>query len=177
MFVDAAGHRLAFPIRTTTRAEMNPKVTMAVIDDWRRAGFDVEPEMLAAQRMNDRELRATFPSFEMIRGTNSVLSRDVKRLHSAWTPLPENRFQITGNNPRYRNADLDGSIERYLAAIPRRERMEALGQIVRHLTDQLPWMGLFYDATPTIFSIRLTGATGRGPMGTQAWNSHEWELR
>ena len=139
--------------------------------------MDAEPVMIPAQRINDREHRATYPAFEMIRGSNSVTSRDMKRLHSASTPLPENRFQITGNNPRYRNAELDSFVDRYLAAIPPRERMEALGQIVRHLMDQLPWMGLFYDVEPTIIASRLDRATGKGPIGSQAWNAHEWQLK
>jgi hypothetical protein len=45
------------------------------------------------------------------------------------------------------------------------------------MTDQLPWMGLFYDPVPTILSGRLERATGKGAVGSQAWNAHEWELK
>ncbi len=177
LYADAAGQKLSVTVWTTTRAEMNPKVTIAVNDAWRQIGVDAEPVMIPAQRINDREYRAQYPAFEMIRGSNSVTSRDMKRLHSASTPLPENRFQITGNNPRYRNAELDSLIDRYVAAVPQRERTEALGQIVRHLSEHLPWMGLFYDVEPTIIAGRLDHATGKGPIGSQAWNAYEWELR
>ena len=31
-------------------------------------------------------------------------------MHSSSTPLPENRYQATGNNPRYRNPENDARV-------------------------------------------------------------------
>jgi peptide/nickel transport system substrate-binding protein len=174
---DPANQKLSVQIYTTTRAEIHAKILFAIGDYWRQVGVEMEPVLVPPQRIGDREYRATFPAFEMILGANSVASRDIKRFHSSSTPLPENRFQVTGNNSRYRNAELDSFIEHYLTAIPRTERMEALGQIVHHQTDQLPSMGLFYDAEATLFTNRLDRVTGRGPNGSQAWNAYEWEPR
>jgi len=41
--------------------------------------------------------------------------------------LPENRFQVTGNTPRYRSPVLDALVDRYVVTIPRAERLRVLG--------------------------------------------------
>jgi peptide/nickel transport system substrate-binding protein len=176
-FVDAMGQRLVVPMQTTTRSEINPKMLLAVGDYWKQIGVDVDPFFVPIQRIADRELRATFPAFEVLgAGDIGVSSESLRRYHSASTPLPENRFQVTGNNPRYRNRELDSLIEQYVVTIPRPERMRLLAGIVHHLSDQIPSLGLFYVVDTTIHSRRIQGVTGRSERATQAWNVHEWEV-
>ena len=52
------------------------------------------------------------------------------------------------------------------------EAPQVLGQIVRHISDQLNVMGLFYDLRITLVSNRITNLSG----GSPAWNGHLWEL-
>lgn len=54
--------------------------------------------------------------------------------------------------------------------------MGLLGQIVHHLSDQIPSLGLFYVADSTIFSKRISAMTKRTEKATQAWNAEEWDL-
>ena len=70
------------------------------------------------------------------------------------------------------NPELDGLIETYLATIPMEPRMQVLGQIVHHISDQLNVLGLFYDLRITLVSNRIANLSG----GLPAWNAHEWEL-
>ncbi len=177
LFVDAAGQRLTVPMQTTIRSEINPKMLLAVADYWKQIGVDVDPFFVPIQRIADRELRTTFPAFEVLGAGDIGVSPDsVRRYHSGSTPLPENRFQVTGNNPRYRNAELDGLIEQYVVTIPRSDRMRLLSQIVHHLSDQIPSMGLFYVVDSTVYTKRLEGMTRRSERATQAWNAHEWDM-
>ena len=60
--------------------------------------------------------------------------------------------------------------------IPRTERMGLLGQIVHHLSDQIPSLGLFYVVDSTIYSKRIANMTKRTDKATQAWNAEEWDL-
>ena len=85
--------------------------------------------------------------------------------------IPQNRF-VGGNRSRYMNPELDGLIDRYLATIPFAPRMQALGGIVHHVSDQLNVIGLFYDLRTTLVSNRLRNVTAQYPT----WNAHEWEL-
>jgi len=178
---DQVGAQHAAPLRvqvyTTARSEIQPKILSAMADYWKQAGVEVEQVHVPAQRMQDREYRATWPAFEMLAGSNAVALRDVQRFHSSFTPLPENRFLVTGNNSRYRNPELDAAVERYVTTISRRERTQALADIVRHQTEHLPSMGLFYDAEATVVTNRLENVTGRGPTSTQAWNAAEWVVK
>ena len=164
-------------MQTTIRSEINPKMLLSVADYWKQIGVEAVPTFVPIQQIGDRELRATFPGFEVLgAGDIGVSSEQIRRYHSASIPLPENRFQVTGNNPRYRNAELDGFIDRYVITIPRAERMQLLGQIAHHLSDQLPSMGLFYVVDSTIYAERLTRITPRTERATQAWNAQEWDI-
>ena len=86
----------------------------------------------------------------------------------------ENRFQATGNNARYRTLEMDALVERYVTAVPRPERMQALADIVRHRTENLPSLGLFYDIDITIAANAIQQVAPRSRGSTQAWNVDEW---
>ena len=88
------------------------------------------------------------------------------------TILRENGYR--GNNSsRYRNADLDRLIDRYLVTTPFGERMLLLGQIIRHSTEHVVVMGLFYDTKTVLVANRLGHVTAEATP----WNAHEWTVR
>jgi peptide/nickel transport system substrate-binding protein len=176
LFRDAGGQRLAFETRATAQRDIHVKTMLPVVDAWQRLGLSVETQVIPAQRATDREEQATFPAFMVLRQPGG-LERMVA-LPSAEARLPERNF-VGSNNGRYMNPELDALIDRYLVTIPRGERLQITGQIVHHFSDQLPVLGLFFDATPALVHNRLQGVT---PLtgsedGRQAWNSYEWSVR
>jgi len=68
-------------------------------------------------------------------------------------------------------------IDRFLTTIPRGERIQVLGQIVAHMSDQAIPLGLFHDAQSAMIGNRVLNVVGGSPQGTYAWNAHEWDLR
>ncbi len=88
---------------------------------------------------------------------------ELTRMHSSSTPLPENRFVGT-NYSRYRNPEWDALLDRFLSTIPFQERMQALRPVMRHLSDELNSMGMFYDADLLVKNNRLVniGSNTRG---------------
>jgi hypothetical protein len=94
-------------------------------------------------------------------------------MHSAQARTAERNYQGT-NNGRYLNPEVDSLLERYQMTIPWPERMQVAGQVVRHFTEQLPILSLFYDALPIFISGRVVNAH---PHDNLAWNIHEWDLR
>lgn len=100
----------------------------------------------------------------------------VLALHSATTPLAETNW-VGNNGSRYRNPEYDALVDRFLTTIPMAERMQALGEVVRHITVELPILGLYYRVQPTMTSHRLQKVTARQILSTEAWNAHEWTLR
>lgn len=177
VFRDSSGQRLAVEVRTTVGLPIQANITFALADSWKQLGMDVETIPISVQQMRDREYRASFPGFEMVSNNISLTARDIERWRSSNAPLPENRFQITGNDPRYKNAVFDALIDRYVTTIPKDERLAALAGIVRHQTEQLPLMGLFYTLNPSLNAHRLQNVTARFARTNEAWNAHEWAIK
>jgi hypothetical protein len=56
--------------------------------------------------------------------------------------------------------------------------MDIVRQVVHLVSDQLPFMGLFYDVDQLFVNNRLHHVSNSRVLGsTQAWNAHEWEIR
>ncbi len=176
LYYDGAGQKLSFLFDSPSQNDIHVKTLPAIADMWRRAGFTVEEKLIPPQMVQDRETRAQWPAFEMIERRNSLSVSEVYRFHSSQVPLPENRY-TAGGVTRYRNAELDALIERYLVTIPLPERMQVMGAIAHHQTENLSQLPIFHGADPTLISNRLQNVTARGDNYTQAWNVQDWELR
>jgi ABC-type transport system substrate-binding protein len=130
--------------------------------------------LIPRQRQPDRPYRAGFPAFEFLKQPSDVDSP--VRAHSAQTPLPENSYSGT-NRSRYRNAEFDALLNRYLVTVPIDERLEITRAIVHHMTDQVVWMGLFYDTEPLLVSNRLKNVSaGNAPPALSTWNAYRWDV-
>ena len=168
--IDSAGRRLSLEIRSTTLTENN-KAMLSVADYWQRAGIAMEPHTVPLARSQEAEYRATFPGFELIRQPRLEV---VTRIHSSRARLPENNFRATGgfNYPRYLNPEFDAMIDRFYTTVPWTERMEALRGVIRHATDQVLVMGMFYSTEANMMNNRLQNV-----LPTRASNAHEWDVR
>lgn len=49
-----------------------------------------------------------------------------------------------------------------------------MGQIVRHMSENLPIMGILYNTSVILHGNRLLNIKGGGGG---AWNAHEWDVR
>ncbi len=170
LYRDASGQRLTAEIWTSGGLDIQVKSMFSTADQWKQAGVDAEPIIVAPQRWNDREYVAKFPAFRMNRQPNSLTN--LKSLQTAQTPLPTNNY-VGQNYSRYMNPEFDALIDRYFTTIPKAERTRALGDVVRHMTDQLTLMGLYYDVQPALVANRISGVTPE----TSGWNAHLWEIR
>ena len=130
--------------------------------------------MSASGTAQDRENNANFPAFRLIRQPNTTT--EMNRYLISQTPTAETRF--TGFNfTRYINPAYNELILRYFQTIPRPERTEILGQILRHQSEQLVIMGLFYNVQSVGIGKRLQNVTNSGALGfNQAWNANLWDL-
>lgn len=167
---DSSAQPLTVEVRATSSPAIHAKSMFPVADYWQRLGLSVDPLVVPVQSIRDREFQATFPAFDVGRRPNGA--EYVERFHSSEAGLPQNRFQGR-NTPRYMTPEFDGLLEQYLATIPWEPRMQVLGQIMRHFTDQLVTMGLFYDVGPTLVSNRLVNV----PVYNPTANVHEWDLK
>jgi peptide/nickel transport system substrate-binding protein len=174
VFRDSANQRLAVEIRTIGVTAQ--KAIFAVADAWQRLGVATEPVTIPPARTLDTEYRATFPGFQIFQNPNDV--NGLLRLHSSKAPMPENGFRVTGNHSRYLNPEFDDLVDRLFTTIPKQERTQVLGQIMRHISEQLNVMGLYYGVEPAMISNRLQGVSARKVQtSAQSWNAGEWDLK
>jgi len=174
MFRDASGQRLSVEVRTTADNDIHRSTLTAVADYWQRAGVGVEQVIVPIQRQRDREYRANFPGFDMLKNPNDI--RALQRLHSSESRLPENNY-VGANYARYMVPEFDAMLDRYFVTIPKRERIQALGEIIHHVSDQLNVMGLFYDTEPLMIGNRLRNvASNPIPRSSPVWAIYEWDV-
>jgi len=74
--------------------------------------------------------------------------------HSREVPSAETRWVGT-NRGRYASPELDSLIDRYTTTIPRAERTAALTEALRHMTDRLVVLNVYYSTSPTAIGKRL----------------------
>lgn len=171
-FRDAAGQRLGVEMRTIGVTAQ--KAIFAVADFWQRAGVPTEPVIIPPARTLDNEYRATFPGFQIFQNPNDV--NGLLRLHSSKASLPENGYRVVGNHSRYLNPEFDALVDRLFSTIPKAERTQVLGLVVRHISEQLNVMGLYYGVEPAMITHRLQNATARKVQtAAQSWNAWEWD--
>jgi peptide/nickel transport system substrate-binding protein len=172
-YVDGTGSKLSVELRAS-QTDLNTKTMLAVGNYWQRAGITTETYSIPRQLASDDEFRATFPGLEVTRRGNDL--RGLPNLHSSQVPLPANRF--TGsNNGRYTSPELDALLDAYFVTIPTRDRNEVLGQVLRHLSENIVVLGLFNDPQPVLLGHRLRNIGAKPtPQATQAWNAELWDL-
>jgi peptide/nickel transport system substrate-binding protein len=169
MYLDSAGQPLAVEARAMAGLELLQKTLFIAADAWKRFGIDVDPVVYPQQRVRDLEYTATFPGLQLWRAPNTFYGLRNRRSNS--TPLPENQYR-GGNVTRYQNPEWDALLDRYFSTIARAPRMEAARSIIRHQTEQLLDLGLFYDANPYLVHNRVKGFT----VANQGWNVSDWDL-
>lgn len=172
-YEDAAGQRLSISFWAIQEEQERAKAMLAVAEDWKRAGLDVQPFLVPAQQQ-DPEYLATYPAF-FVRGIGGGETALQSWLHGSSAPRPENRFR--GNNrSRYVNGEFDALIDRFYATIPRPERTEILGQIIHHLTSEVVGLGLFYNVDSSMLNNRLVNVTA-STHKARGWDAHSWDVR
>jgi peptide/nickel transport system substrate-binding protein len=173
---DEASRRLELEVRSGPLDAMS-KPASAIANYWQQMGVDATAVRLAPQQIRDQQYVATFPAFYVTGGGNDV--GGLRLLHSSEARLPSNNFRVSGggNWSRYMNPEFDARLERYFRTVPTRERVQALGEIVHQIADQVTLVGLFYNPIPGAAADRLLNVSSDWPGLSITWNAHEWDVR
>ncbi len=168
---DAAGQRLEVEVRNGPTDEL-AKTGAAIADYWQRLGVAATADRVPAQRMQEFEYLATFPAFFVLGSTTG----NPRTLHSSRVRLPGNSFRASGWY-RYANPELDALIDTYYRTVPMLERTEVLGEIARHVADQITIVGLNYSVTAAAVSERVLNVSTQWPGFQITWNASEWDVK
>src|SRR5205085_2612364 len=154
IFRDQNNERLTVEVRTTSGDDLRDKLLFALGNEWPKIGVAVDPVIIPRQRADDREYRAARPAFEIVRQPNDLSEGALTRLISSEAALPENNYRGQ-NRVRYMNPEYDALVDRYLVTVPTAERIDIARQLVRHISENVPILGLLYDAEPVLVANRV----------------------
>jgi ABC-type transport system substrate-binding protein len=177
-FADAAGQR--FQLDYTTTAGTESERTQAIVAaTWRAAGFEIQQSVMSVARARDNEARHTLPGI----GYRGGLPAGER----TWTTLeigtPANRW-TSENRPGWSNREYDRAWETVQSTLDRSERIRQVVQMMRLLSEELPFLMLYFSVQVQSRATGLqgpeAGISAQGvlvPESLPYWNIHEWELR
>lgn len=175
MFRDASGQPLPLDVRTSGGDDAHEAGVFTIAENLKRVGVAAEPYLIPQAQRDDRAFNAQFPGVRLWQGSNSLY--EVDRMHSREAAVQENRFS-GGNRSRYVNSEYDSLIDAYMVTVPVAERTQVLARIVRHMTENLNVMGLWFNTEPAAVGKRLQNFTNKKTTGAYtAWNAHEWAIK
>jgi peptide/nickel transport system substrate-binding protein len=174
-FVHASGERLRpdFRVLAGTQFERGGAI---LTEAWRRAGIDVQPEVLPAVQIRQNEVRNTFPG---IATPGSMGGRDASALEffTSGQIGTAARGWAGQNRGGWSNPEVDRHWDAYNITLDPDQRAQHAVRIMKLLSDELPAWPLYWD-----FNTMSHQVTVRGPnlgivnTSTPFWNAHEWEL-
>jgi peptide/nickel transport system substrate-binding protein len=172
VFRDPAGQPLSIEIRTTAGDELRSSAMFAAADMWKAVGLGAETLIIPRQQADDREYRVVRPAFELTHQPNELTERALQRFQTHEIPTAQNNWR--GNNrARYSSAEYDALVDRYIVTLDSRERLDVARQLVRHISEQLPAMGLLYRIDLMLISNRLVNVNAQN----FSQNAQDWDLR
>jgi peptide/nickel transport system substrate-binding protein len=175
MYRDLAGQPMPLEIRTITQGDIQQERSMNIVaGHWRDIGLAAEESPTPAARRSDFEYRFNFPAFDL-RRQPLTFDQLYDKFHSSQFTTAANNWR-GGNYGHYANAELDRLVEQHDVTIPQVPRWELFKGIVRHVTDQVVIIGLFYDVEVTATTSRLKNVRIRSAGFGETLNVHEWDI-
>ncbi len=174
LFTSAAGERLSINLMIEAGAQ-NERDLAITENTWRRAGFDIKPQIIAASQLRDAQLRATFPNMYST-STGGGERNALAQFTSGEIARPENRW-AGSNRGAYANPEVDRLFESFSTTLERPERDRQAIELLKIVADQVPSMMLYFNYYVTAHSAAVVGPDPKGFDSLVFWNIYEWELR
>jgi len=169
IFRDPLGRELRFETMTALAGEnLYEQTTLSIADYWKRAGVITEPRLLRGRV--DVSLMADRPGFAVDR----LMTQLDARFLSTSVPTAANRYTGT-NRARYQSPDLDALLNRYLVTVPRPERLNILADVMRHMTENVVVIHLFYNVGAQVKAQRLKNVEPRTSK-SRIYNPEQWDV-
>jgi peptide/nickel transport system substrate-binding protein len=143
------------------------------IDSMRRAGIDASQNIITAAQIGDPQLRALLPGV-ILRGGGPALNG----LTSGEIARPENRWN-GGNRYGWSNPDYDRAFDSWTKSLAKVDRTRYIADMERLITDQLPILPNYFEATVTAALNTLEGPKPElnPEAGPQLATLYQWYWR
>jgi len=165
--------RLTFVLQSpANRAEL------PVLDaNWRKAGFDIQQQALAAQDAVDSEVRSTFSAMSVnTSGSFEVQQTSIYRASEVTSAV--NRWRGE-NRTGWANLEYDRLVDAFNVTLNPDERVQQRAQMARLLTEDVPAIVLAPNPNSYAYlnTVKNVGGTTMFTTGRITWNIERWEIQ
>lgn len=171
----AKGGEAFRPELRASAADTTAREQAIIADRWRQAGVDVQSRLLSEAEQNDREVRSLYPAF----ATADSVGLEERTIHSkVYGPniaAPGNRW-AGPNRGGWQDARFDQLYDQMITDLDRAARNNALVEMVRILSEQLPVYPLYYNYDVRAFTSALRGPQPYAPGAAPTWGVEKWEI-
>jgi peptide/nickel transport system substrate-binding protein len=171
LFADSAGTRFQPYFQVLTNVD-SQRMQLVVSDSWKRAGIDVQPDVLPQALTRDPDTRARSNVGMATAGSSlGVESSMVATLHSGRCNL---RSALGGKcGSGWVNPEYDRLVDAYDTTLNRTEQVQRVVDIMKIHSEELPSLPVYYNIYVLGVATGLDGPTV-GTAGTHYWNLQDW---
>jgi len=176
--------------RTADDATINPNATLTLetssggleqigtisADYLKQIGVGVNLVVLSPGESRDTQRVAQFPSL-MTTSIPLAFEHNLGRIHGPNCPSEQTRW--TGlNSGCYQSPEHDRIIGTIGSTIEPNRLRDLWRDLVKHQSEELPVLPLFFNVTISLFREGVTGARGdTKPRTNMTWNVYEWDVQ
>jgi peptide/nickel transport system substrate-binding protein len=164
--------RLAFVLQSPQNRPELPVLAA----NWRKAGFEIQEQPLAATDAVDSELRSTFSAIS-VNTSGSFEVQQTSLYRTSEITGPDNRWRGE-NRTGWSNAEYDRLVDAFSVTLDPEQRVQQRAQMARLVTEDLPALMLAPNPNTHAYSNRIknVGKTTIYTTGRITWNIHQWEV-
>lgn len=164
------------PELRASAADATAREQAIMADSWRRVGVDVQSRLLSEVEQNDREVRSLYPAF----ATADSVGLEERTIHAKMygpnIAAPANRW-AGPNRGGWQDARFDELYDQMNTDLDRAAHNNAIVEMVKLLSEQLPVYPLYYNYDVRAFTSTLRGPQNYAPGGSPTWALEQWEVR
>ena len=165
--------RLSFGLLTGATSQNETEMSILAAG-WRQVGFEVQESVMPAAQAQDGQARSMFPGLSII--SIPLGEATLATTGTVGISAPENRW--TGRNRgSWSNPEFDRFADTFTRTLDQQERVQAVAQMVRIFSEELPNISMYFNPTPTVHVAALKGPQAVDPAADISWNIHEWEFQ
>jgi peptide/nickel transport system substrate-binding protein len=172
----AGGQRLTIPLQQDTGSQVERELGINV-DSWKKGGFDIQSNFMSETQLRDFQVRSTFPGLEA-NASGAAVQNGEKNLQN-WISSQAASAPVWrgANYGGWNNPDYDRLWDQFNVTLDRNERNQQVVQMATLISQDLPFMMLYWNFNVSAYSAALLGVDANAIDTLVNWNIYEWEMR
>lgn len=171
------GKKLSLQFMTTAGNKTRETVQTFLQNQWKAIGVEINIKNEPARVFfGETTKKRNFGAMAMFAWVSSPENNPKSSLHSSQIPTDKNGW--SGQNyVGYVNKDVDALIEKIETEFDPKKRAEYAGQILKHYTNDVPAIPLYYRSDVAVTPVGLKGFTLPGHQFAETNEVEKWNLQ